>query len=577
MFTRLQALVEVTRDAIACPTTIVDILHQTDVSFGDALTQIQNKQSRTHLLSDELYDQIIHMKQTGDKQSQYKLYQRWCVKREIEIVSRADGMSVMFITVKEKDGSSVKKMIPRLGDIPAIINKIHVEQKHSQAKDTFNIIESLYFGISRDLVEAFHRRCTVCCLSKKKQTITIPIRVIRSQRFNERIQVDLMTFNFYDSFFSIIPTKWYVLHWQDHFSKYSIFRLMPQKTARNVIICLEQIFSDFGAPDVLQSDNGSEFVNAEMNAFLLKWNVKEFIHGRPYHPQSQGSCERANGFFQRKLSVSFEKVKRTVYNFKVIMYEIQKAMNRTKRERSGRTPYLIVFNRSPLSAWRCDEEDGIVKGLDLNVETGELDAAPCSEEDQYDVSEEEMNIYLDQFNHHSEEAATHVKEYDDGREKKLNKGATEFVQLEFGRMISVLMTENPKNRKKRKKDQPRKLMMVVKHYEASLIVLCEYGVVTEHVPVNLVDAIGPFEQPEWAKNKSEADIKQLQEQQHEQKKKLTLADVLTHDEKKDAPVIESDTCTSIPAKKRVKREKQVNNHHNTSIFDKLLTWWSGRE
>ena len=54
------------------------------------------------------------------------------------------------------------------------------------------------------------------------------------------------------------------------------------------------IFSTQGAPIVLQSDNGREFVNEVLEALKLLWPGLQIIHGRPRHPQSQGSVERSN-------------------------------------------------------------------------------------------------------------------------------------------------------------------------------------------------------------------------------------------------------------------------------------------
>ena len=48
-----------------------------------------------------------------------------------------------------------------------------------------------------------------------------------------------------------------------------------------------------GAPTVLQSDNGREFVNEVVAEISKLWGTKQ-VHGRPYHPQSQGSVENLN-------------------------------------------------------------------------------------------------------------------------------------------------------------------------------------------------------------------------------------------------------------------------------------------
>ena len=50
----------------------------------------------------------------------------------------------------------------------------------------------------------------------------------------------------------------------------------------------------FGAPHVLQSDNGSKFTAAVVKELMELWSELVIVHGKPRHPQSQGSVERAN-------------------------------------------------------------------------------------------------------------------------------------------------------------------------------------------------------------------------------------------------------------------------------------------
>ena len=49
-----------------------------------------------------------------------------------------------------------------------------------------------------------------------------------------------------------------------------------------------------GAPQILQSDNGSEFTAQVVKDLKSMWPELVMVHGKPRHPQSQGSVERAN-------------------------------------------------------------------------------------------------------------------------------------------------------------------------------------------------------------------------------------------------------------------------------------------
>ena len=69
---------------------------------------------------------------------------------------------------------------------------------------------------------------------------------------------------------------------------------LKTKTAEEVSYVLLDIFTIFGAPSILQSDNGREFSNRVKEELCSMWSGLKIVHGKPRHSQSQGSVERAN-------------------------------------------------------------------------------------------------------------------------------------------------------------------------------------------------------------------------------------------------------------------------------------------
>jgi IS30 family transposase len=53
----------------------------------------------------------------------------------------------------------------------------------------------------------------------------------------------------------------FIMVYQDHLTKFVFLRPLKTKTAEEVTYNLVDIFSIIGAPMILQSDNGREFVN----------------------------------------------------------------------------------------------------------------------------------------------------------------------------------------------------------------------------------------------------------------------------------------------------------------------------
>ncbi|XP_008189564.1 SCAN domain-containing protein 3-like, partial [Acyrthosiphon pisum] len=84
----------------------------------------------------------------------------------------------------------------------------------------------------------------------------------------------------------------------NHLTKFVILRPLKFKRAE-VAYCLLDIFTLFGAPNILHSDNGREFVNAVITNLCSMWPEVKIVHGKARHSQSQGSVERANQDIER--------------------------------------------------------------------------------------------------------------------------------------------------------------------------------------------------------------------------------------------------------------------------------------
>jgi len=82
---------------------------------------------------------------------------------------------------------------------------------------------------------------------------------------------------------------------------------LKQHTAQDVAQALVNVFSHFGFPQEILSDQRSDFMSALMQIFLNDFGIRQ-IHASPYHQQTNGACERLNGTMKtmlRSLTVSF--------------------------------------------------------------------------------------------------------------------------------------------------------------------------------------------------------------------------------------------------------------------------------
>lgn len=148
-----------------------------------------------------------------------------------------------------------------------------------------------YLNITVDAITIFKSYCVQCQKKRKRpRTKGIVIRPILTDEFSSRGQMDLIDMQ-------SMANKLYkwILVYQDHLTKFVILKALTSKRACEVANHLLDIFLLIGAPSILQSDNGSEFTATVINELKLVWPRLHMVHGKPRHPQSQGSVERANG------------------------------------------------------------------------------------------------------------------------------------------------------------------------------------------------------------------------------------------------------------------------------------------
>ena len=132
-----------------------------------------------------------------------------------------------------------------------------------------------YANIPQNIVVDYMKRCKTCKEKLKIREITtgIVIKPMIIENFNDRGQVDMIDFQ-------SLPHRnfKYVMHYQDYLSKNSILRPLTTKRVSEVACHLLQIFIDFGAPAILQSDNGREFTAKVIEAIVFYYHYQALIY-----------------------------------------------------------------------------------------------------------------------------------------------------------------------------------------------------------------------------------------------------------------------------------------------------------
>ncbi|MEZ0208637.1 MAG: RNase H-like domain-containing protein [Candidatus Paceibacterota bacterium] len=133
----------------------------------------------------------------------------------------------------------------------------------------------------------------------------------------------------------------YFLVLADICTRFVLIRALPDKAALTVARTLYQLFTDFGLPKILQSDNGSEFKNQVISHLHNECGLQHRFT-TPYYPQANGVAEASvknTKFLLKKI------VKGDYTDWCVHLPSIQMAINSRVTKRHHSTPFSLMFTR----------------------------------------------------------------------------------------------------------------------------------------------------------------------------------------------------------------------------------------
>lgn len=133
----------------------------------------------------------------------------------------------------------------------------------------------------------------------------------------------------------------YILVVKDFTTRYVILQALPDKTTVSVACALKaSVFTHYGTPETLLSDNGTEFVSETINLLCKAYNIKK-VQTAPYHPASNGLVERVNREINKLLKLYVGQSGHS--NWDTYMCDFQLAINNTYNKSIGDTPFFVLY------------------------------------------------------------------------------------------------------------------------------------------------------------------------------------------------------------------------------------------
>ena len=258
---------------------------------------------------------------------------------------------------KTKEGQPTK--VPYLEILFDVIHEAHLFLAHAKDTRITKIhIDSQWWGVPENAIKVYRNLCPQCLRHSRPPAIESlqPLRMIISDTIGSRCQMDLIDYTRHPDMTKDGVFTW-ILRYVDHFSGFSHVAPLKDKSSRSVGNALMSILSTAVLPEILQSDNGKDFLGYCIKMIKEEFHTIKVIKGRAYHPQSQGSVERGNATFKEALdkwlveqdNITDGSQKKSWSQVGVYMVNA-KLNNRPSQSKDKKSPYEIYYGKKSYGA-----------------------------------------------------------------------------------------------------------------------------------------------------------------------------------------------------------------------------------
>lgn len=255
-----------------------------------------------------------------------------------------DGVIYRYVTGPKTDDPRFRwKIVPREQDRATIIAREH-DTAHFGTEKTLSSLKKRYTwpGMGKQVKE-FCRLCVKCQTSKAPNLNSTP--PMGSQKEFVEHPWQFITLDFVGP----LPVSGRGRHTcllviTDVFSKFVLVQPFREAKASSVIEFLKNmVFLLFGVPEVVLTDNGTQFTSKLFRQLLEEFNVTHWLTPA-YHPQVNNT-ERVNRVITTAIRATLKQHKNWADNLQEIACAIRNAVHDSTKH----TPYFVVFGREMVS------------------------------------------------------------------------------------------------------------------------------------------------------------------------------------------------------------------------------------
>ena len=223
--------------------------------------------------------------------------------------------------------------------VDALLSRYHDGYGHPAHDRMYRTLMMKYYWDSmyRD-VGVFADTCLHCQMRKRVHSKRAPLLSFpRCDRPFQRCHIDLS-----GPFVTSKRGMKYILIFKDALTKWVEIFALPSKTADAVAECLvDEILMRHGAPSLLMSDQGTEFVNSVVDQVSLLLRIRR-VTTSPYHPRADGLAENQVGTIKDMLSAYVNVFQDDWDDYLAVIAHYYRT---TVNAATGFTPYRMLYGR----------------------------------------------------------------------------------------------------------------------------------------------------------------------------------------------------------------------------------------
>ena len=283
--------------------------------------------------ADEDISKIIAWKKSGvtptrDKADSKELSK---LKQEFHNLHLKDGMLIRKLT-------SIEQVVMPKSLRSVVYKQLHKDMGHLGAERVGELARNRVYWpwMQKDITDFIQNKCTCLKQRKPQHHNKAPLHSITTNAPLELVTIDFLHLE------KGSGGNEYILVIVDHFTKFVQAYPTRNKFTKTVA---KHLYNDFilrfGIPTKLLSDQGGEFESKVIHELSELAGVKK-LRTTPYHPQTNGLCERMNRTLLHMLRTLPETMKT---QWPSMVNKMTHAYNCTKHSSTGFTPFRLMFGR----------------------------------------------------------------------------------------------------------------------------------------------------------------------------------------------------------------------------------------